>query len=190
MRKRWLILFNALYLVSILLIVIIGPFYSNYSTEHLVGYEPNSFFQSYSLNFTSSYEHELVAPTFLDWESIVYVSFNSTQPTYVLVTEYSILPIFEESTFGNGSGNSLVFHIAQPSNYTVLAKGFGGIANATVTILLSIVSRSKPYATLGQVMYYGGIGLLIVSIAVIVLSYLRKEKPAIKQSSKALFQRT
>ena len=174
------------YLVSIFLIVILGPFYSNYSTETPEGFESNPFVHTYSLNFTSSHLQELVAPTFLDWQSVVEVEFNATQPTYALVTESSILPLHEKSIFGNGSGNTLVFHVAQPSNYTVLAESFGGTANATVTILFSIVTRDKPYAMWGQIMYYGGIGLLGISIAVIVFSYLRKEKPVASQPSRVV----
>lgn len=171
------------YLISLLLVIVFGPFYSNYSTEQLEGYESNPFVQTYSLNFTTSQGYTLVAPTFLDWESVVAVNFNSTQPIYILVIEDSVLQLYEKSTFGNESG-TLIYHVVEPANYTVTAEGFSGTANATVTILLSIVARSKPYAMWGQVMYFGGVGLLVISIAVIVVSYLRKEKPGVKQPPK------
>lgn len=188
LRKRWLILFNVFYLVSILFIAVLGPFYSNYSTEEPVGFESNSFVYT-NLNFTASQAYYLVTPTRLDWESVIKVDFNSTQPTYIMVTEESALSLYDQSAFANVSGG-LIYHVTALGNYTVYAQGFSGMANATVTILASIISRSKPYAVWGQAMYYGGIVLLGVSIVVIALSYLREKKPAAKQPSKAGLPKT
>jgi hypothetical protein len=187
LRKRWLILFNVFYFISIALIVVLGPFYSGYSTEQLIGFEPTPAILTYPLNFTFSQEYDLVAPTFLDWESVIVVNFTSTQPIYVVVAEEAALSFYDKSTFGNGS-DTLVYHVPEPGNYTVSAEAFGGTANVVVTIYLSIVARSKPYFVWGQVMYYGGIGLLIGSLAFIVLSWVRKEKPP-KQSTQAVAAR-
>lgn len=193
MKKRYLIILNVFYFVSILLIFVFGPFYSNYSRENFEDWEPTPFVQNYTLNFTSQQVNELLAPTFLDFHSYVVVNFNSTQPTYILLADVQALetpqlPFYEKSKFGNESG-ALTYYIAQPANYTVLAEGFHGTANVTVAILISIVTRTKPYAMWGQAMYYGGIGLLGVSLAGIVISWLRKEPAQPKQPPRAVSAR-
>lgn len=185
MKRKYLIILNVFYFISILLIFVFGPFYSNYSREDLETYEKNPVVQSRNLDFSSQQEYELLSPTFLDWYSIVEINFTSTQPIYVLITESSPLPLYEKSTFGNEYG-TLTYFIVEPAYYTVLVKGFDGTAHVIVTINLSMVTRDKPYALWGQVMYYGGIGLLIASVALIVITLSRKERPPPKQLQKAV----
>lgn len=184
MKRKYLIILNIFYLVSMLFIFVLGPYYSNFSLENVENVNPNPVVKSYSnLNFSTQHNYELLAPTFLDWYSIVVVNFTSTQPVYVLVTENSPIPLYEKSTFGVESG-TLIYHIIEPSYYTASIEGINGTANATVDVYTSTVIRNKPYELWGQVMYYGGIGLLIFSIAMLTISWLRKEPLAPKQPPK------
>lgn len=184
MKRKYLIILNILYLVSILFIFVLGPYYSNFSLENVESVNPNPIIKSYpNLNFSSQQNYELLAPTFLDWYSIVVVNFTSTQPVYVLVTENSPLPLYEKSTFGVESG-TLIYHIIEPSYYTASIEGISGTAGAIVAVYTSTVVRNKPYELWGQIMTYGGIGLLIFSIAVLAISWLRKEPAQPKQPLK------
>lgn len=156
--------------------MVFGPFYSNYSTEQLQSYETTPA-KTYNLNFTANSNYHLVTLNLLDVFSIISVNISSAQPTYVYVIQESLLPLYDKSTFVDGRG-TLIYHVAELGNYSVYASAFSGSANINVTAVLSIVTRDKPYAIWGQAMYYGGIALLGVSIAAIVFSYARKEKPA------------
>lgn len=180
MKRKYLIILNIFYLVGILFIFVLGPYYSNFSLENVENVNPNPVVKSYSnLNFSSQQNYELLAPTFLDWYSIVVVNFTSTQPVYVLITENSLLSLYEKSTFGVESG-TLIYHIIEPSYYTASIEGINGTAGATVAVYTSTVIRNKPYELWGQIMYYGGIGLLIFSIAVLAISWLRKGSAPLK----------
>ncbi|MBX5326385.1 MAG: hypothetical protein ACQXXH_00545 [Candidatus Bathyarchaeia archaeon] len=186
MNRKRLLIIHVLFFISFLLAFVFGPYYSNYSVDHFEDWEPDVTFPQRSLNFSAQQEHELLAPTFLDWNSIVIVNFNSTNPIYVLVIEDSLLPLYERSIFDVGN-QTLVYHVPVPSNYTVWAKGFDGTANITVILLPSIVTRDKPYASWGQVMSIGGIGLLTFCVAYVVMSWVRqKRQPPPKQPSKEI----
>lgn len=138
-----------------------------------------------SLNFSVQQEYLLLAPTFLDWNSGVRVGFNSTHPIYILVVQDSLLPLYERSKFSIGGEDALLYYVPAPSNYTVWAEGFEGAANVTVSLRPSIITRDKPYAVWGQTMSFGGIGLLTVSIAYVIMSWVRKRKqPPPKQPAK------
>jgi hypothetical protein len=167
--------------MGILLVFVFGPYYSNFSLENLEDYQdavylPSANLPSRSLNFSSQQGYYLLNSTFLDWNSIVIVSFNTTQPIYILVTQDTQIPLFEKSIFENKNGTSK-YYIVEPDSYIILAEGFSGTASVRVALLLSIITRTKPYALWGQIMYYGGIGLLGASVVLIVVSWLRKERP-------------
>ena len=191
MKKRYLILLNVFFFVSILLIFVFGPYYSNFALENLEDYEqeiyiPSANLPSRSLNFSSQHGYYLLNSTFLDWNSLVFVDFNTTQPIYILVIQDTQIPLFEKSIFDDESG-TLTYYVVEPDYYVIWAEGFNGTANVRVVLLLSIITRTKPYALWGQIMYYGGIGLLGVSVAIIVVSWLRKERPLPpKQAPKAI----
>ncbi|MGQ9566095.1 MAG: hypothetical protein ACUVT5_06085 [Candidatus Bathyarchaeales archaeon] len=183
MNRKQLFVIHVLFFISFLLAFVFGPYYSNYSVDHFEDWEPDVTFPRHGLNFSVHQEYELLAPTFLDWNSVVIVNFNSTKPIYVLVIEDALLPLYERSIFDVGN-QTLVYHVPVPSNYTVWVKGFDGTANVTVILLPSIITRDKPYAAWGQVISFGGIGLLAFSVAYVVMSWVRqKRQPPPKEIS-------
>ena len=190
MKRKQLILLHVLFLISFLLIFVFGPFYTNYLRENLEDWEdPDT--QSYpNLNFTSTQGYILLQPTPLDQYSYITVNFTSTQPIYVVITQsYSLymstsMPFYEKSIFD--TSGTLAYETLEPGNYTVVAEGFGGEADFTVTYSRSIVSRSTPYALWGQIMNYGGIVLLVSTATFFIIAWLRKRKPLPKQLSKAI----
>lgn len=183
MKRKYLILLNVFYFVSILLIFVLGPYYLNFSPENFENWEAPIYLPSRRLDFSLQQEYFLLNSTFLDWYSEVRVDYNTSQPIYILIIEDSPVPIFQNSTFNNENGVFLS-RIAAPANYVIQARGFEGTADVRVSFRLSIVNRTSPYALWGQIMFYGGIGLLIVSVGGIIISWLRKGRPQPKQPLK------
>ena len=185
MKRKQLILLHALLIIGLLFIFVFGPFYTNYLRESFeVDYEHPEKKIFTGLNFSSQQEHVLLDSTPLEFDSVVIVDFNSTQPVYVLVSQYSLLPMYEKSLYANGS-QVLLYRILAADNYTITASAFGGTANVTVLLALSTAIRTRPYALWGEIMYYGGIALLIGSITFVVMAWVRKKQPLLKQPPKA-----
>jgi hypothetical protein len=121
----------------------------------------------------------------LDWYSGIRVDFNTSQPIYILIVQDSLVPLVENSTFSNENG-VVQYRIPVDAfgNYFIKAKGFDGIASVRVGLQPSIVTRNKPYEVWGQIIYYGGTGLLIFSIVVLAISWLRRKPVQSKQPLK------
>jgi hypothetical protein len=183
LSRKQLIILHTIFFISLILIFWFGPYYSNYSIRRFEDWENPRIYPKTNLDLGSQQYQQLLPSTPLDWNSIVEVKFTSTQPIYILLIQDSLAPMFEKSVFDNGSGE-LQYYVIEPANYTVVAKGFSGTANATVTLFPSIVTREKPYALWGQIMYYGGIVLLVACGAFVVLAWLGTRQQLPKRSQK------
>jgi hypothetical protein len=165
------------------LIFVFGPYYSNFSLENFEKWEEPISFPPKNLNFSSQQEYVLLNYTFLDWYSEVRVYFNTTHPIYILIIEDSFVP-YEHSTFSNENG--MVLYRIPPyesGKYGIIAEGFEGIATVRVILSHSILTKTT-YALWGEIMYYGGIGLLVASVGLLVIIWLKRESPPSKQLPK------
>lgn len=184
MKRKQLILLHILLILSFPMIFVLGPYYRDYLVENFeIDYENPEKYSFTGLNFSFQQEHVLLTPTFLNSSTIVIVDFNSTQPIYVIISQYSLLPLYEKSIYRNESG-VLTYQLVASDEYIITAKAFNGAANVTVFLVLSNIILEKPYVLWGQLMYYGGIGLLVGGITFTIVTWFKKRRQLPKQPPK------